>query len=269
MITSLSNESVKSIRKLRDKKYREATGTAYVEGVRQVVEALQQGVVIDKLILSEDFLRMLNDGSVKKLVEKCEAMKLTVSNEVFRSFSLKEGPKGIAAIINQKWTRLAEIENLQGVWVCLWEIADPGNLGTIIRTMDGVGAKGVILAGNCTDPYDPIAIRASMGSIFSKTLVKSSLTELIEVVEHHKIPVFGTSDSAGLYYRDISYPENMMLMMGSERQGIPQEIGKLCSAIVGLPMIGVCDSLNLAMATGVILYEIFDQHNVHTRKKVK
>jgi len=269
LITSFSNESIKTIRKLRVRKYRDATGTAYVEGVRQVVEALQQGVMIDKLILSEDFLRTLNDESIKNLVEKSNTTLLTVSNEVFRSFSLKEGPKGIVAIIYQKWVQLSEICNLHGIWVCLWEIADPGNLGTIIRTMDAVGAKGVILVGNCTDPYDPVAIRASMGGIFTKTLVKSSLTELIAAVEHHKIPIFGTSDSGGLYYRDVNYPENMILVMGSERQGIPQEISKLCNAMVGLPMTGVCDSLNLAVATGVILYEIFDQHNILTGNKIK
>ncbi len=269
MITSHSNETVKSIRKLKDRKYRDNTTTAYVEGVRQVIEALKQGVVVEKIILAEAFLQSLHDERIESILENSSITKIVVSDEVFKSFSLKEGPKGIAAVIQQNWKTISEFnDKLSGVWVCLWEIADPGNLGTIIRTLDAAGAKGAILAGNCTDPFDPVSIRASMGAIFSKTLVKSDLAELVEVIKSKSYPVFGTSDSAGLYYRDVKYPDNMILLMGSERQGIPQELGELCSKMVSLPMKGVCDSLNLAVATGIILYEILDQHNVPIGKNL-
>lgn len=266
MITSISNEHVKNIRKLKDRKFREATLSAYVEGTRQVIEAIQQNLEIEKIILTNTFLSSVNNEKILEVLQGCEAPRMEVTKEVFSSFSLKEGPQGIGAVIRQRWTKLEEhISSFSGVWVCLWEIADPGNLGTILRTMDAVGSSGVILTGNCTDPYDPASIRSSMGAVFSKTLVKSNLEELIVAIRDHAIETIGTSDSANLHYRDARYPTDMLLLMGSERQGIPNQLRDMCSSIVNLPMLGVCDSLNLAVATGVLLYEILDQHSGRTR----
>lgn len=268
IITSTANESVKAIRKLKDRKYRESTGTAYVEGIRQVVEAIRQNVTIEKIIVTDNFLSSMGNGETGKTIMDCSAPRSIVSDEVFRSFSLKEGPTGLAAVIHQRWTNVSDLSaGISGVWVCLWEIADPGNLGTIMRTIDATGAKGVILAGNCTDPYDPTAIRASMGGVFNKILVKTSLDELVIMIQAQGIEVFGTSDTAGKYYREVAYPKDMLLIMGSERQGIPSRLSELCSTMVSLPMEGVCDSLNLAVATGVMLYEILDQHVMKTGKE--
>ena len=265
LITSTANESVKAIRKLKDRKYRESTGTAYVEGVRQVIEAIQQRVDIKHIIVTDIFLATMSDNEISKTLLSCSAPKMIVSDEVFRTFSLKEGPAGLAAVIRQKWMNVAELSvGFSGVWLCLWEIADPGNLGTILRTMDATAAQGVILAGNCTDPYDPTAIRASMGGVFNKKMVKASLEELVKVINTQAITAIGTSNAACKYYREVSYPQNMLLIMGSERQGIPDKLRELCSTMVSLPMKGVCDSLNLAVATGVMLYELLDQHAMKT-----
>jgi TrmH family RNA methyltransferase len=268
MITSTANESVKAVRKLKERKYRESTGTAYVEGIRQVIEAIQQNTAIEKIIVTDNFLASESNGEVGKTVMDCSAPKMIVSDEVFRSFSLKEGPTGLAAVIHQKWMDVSALSaGISGVWVCLWEVADPGNLGTIMRTMDATGARGLILAGNCTDPYDPTAIRASMGGVFNKILVKSSLDELVNVIQAKELKAYGTSHAAGKYYREAAYPQNMLLIMGSERQGIPARLSELCKTMVSLPMKGVCDSLNLAVATSVMLYEILDQHIRKTGKE--
>jgi TrmH family RNA methyltransferase len=133
-----------------------------------------------------------------------------------------------------------------------------------MRTVDAVNTKGIILVENCTDPYDPGAIRASMGAIFSNKLVKCGLPEFIEWVETNKITVIGTSDAANTYYRDVIYPEDMVLVMGSERQGMPGALLKACKRVVSIPMNGISDSLNIAVATAIILYEVFDQ-----KRKVK
>lgn len=261
LISSTANEGVKAIRKLKDRKYRDATGTAYVEGIRQVVEALQQNVAIEKIIATDKFLASTSENEIGQLILNSSAPVMVVSNDVFRSFSLKEGPSGLAAVIKQKWLDVNNLPHgISGVWVCLWEIADPGNLGTILRTMDGIGAQGLILAGNCTDPYDPTAIRASMGAVFNKKFVKSNLDDLVKIIRSQTISAYGTSDAAATYYREVEYPPDMLLIMGSERQGIPDQLSALCKSMVSLPMKGVCDSLNLAVATGVILYEILDQH---------
>jgi len=267
LITSLSNESIKRIKKLKDRKNREATATAFVEGTRQVVEAIRKNALIEKIIYTEAFLSSIADKSIGEIILGCDASQMLVSEEVFKSFSVKEGPQGVAAVVHQKWTRISEYSgDFSGVWVCLWEIADPGNLGTILRTMDAVGATGLILAGNCTDPYDPTSLRASMGGIFGKTLVKSKLEELVDTIKNRSIKAFGTSDSAEVYYRDILFPNDMFLVMGSERQGIPDQIMELCIEKVNIPMQGDCDSLNLAVATGVLLYEILDQHLINSGK---
>lgn len=267
-ITSVANEGVKAVRKLRDRKYRDSTGTAYVEGIRQVIEAIQQDVEIEKILVSDDFLASVSNTEIVQAVMRCPAPKVMVSDEVFRSFSIKEGPSGLAAVIRQHLLDMNDLFTVfSGVWVCLWEIADPGNLGTILRTMDATGVKGLILAGNCTDPYDPTAIRASMGGVFSKILVKSNLNKLVEMINTHSIAAYGTSDAADNYYREVRYPQDMLLIMGSERQGIPDQLSELCTTMVNLPMKGVCDSLNLAVATGVLLYEILDQHTMNSGKE--
>lgn len=261
MITSAANESIKAIRKLRDRKYRDETSTAYIEGIRIVLEAVKQQVEIERIILAESFTDLDRHREIVESFLSKGIVVTKVTNDVFRSISLKERPQGISAVVHQQWKPIHTITNtLKGVWVCLWEVADPGNLGTILRTMDAVNATGIILAGNCTDPYDPAAIRAAMGATFTKTLVKSSLNDLIGLIKGSKIFTVGTSDSAEKHYRDVRYCENMVLTMGSERQGMPQELQEACSTMVKLPMLGSCDSLNLAVTTGVILYEILEQN---------
>lgn len=261
MITSTANETIKSIRKLRDRKYRDETSSAYVEGIRIIVEAVEQQVEIQRIIVGESFTNTSNHKEILQAIQNKGFEITNVSDEVFRSISLKEGPQGISAVVRQNWTPISSItKQVTGLWVCLWEVADPGNLGTILRTMDAVNATGLILAGNCTDPYDPSAIRASMGAVFTKTLVKSNLTEIVELIKKNSIFTVGTSDSASVHYREFDYPENMMLLMGSERQGIPQELQNVCNELVRIPMLGSCDSLNLAVATGIVLYEILN-HN--------
>ena len=260
MITSTANETIKQIRKLRDRKFRDESLSAYVEGIRIVVEAVEKMVEIERIIVAESFATTPRHSEILDLILKKNLEITNVSDEVFRSLSLKDRPQGISAVVKQNWISIEQInQQLNGLWVCLWEVADPGNLGTILRTMDAVDAKGLILAGNCTDPYDPSAIRASMGAIFSKTLVKSNLEQVVNLIEQSHFFTVGTADSSSENYRDIQYRRDMMLVMGSERQGLPQELGSLCNEVVALPMLGSCDSLNLAVATGVILYEILNQ----------
>jgi TrmH family RNA methyltransferase len=138
-------------------------------------------------------------------------------------------------------------------------VADPGNLGTILRTCDATGIKGVILLDSCTDPYDPTALRGSMGAIFSVQLIKATLIQFESWVHARRIPVIGASDKAKQNYYSMSYPNPMVLLMGSERQGLDQRHLDLCAEVVSIPMRGRSDSLNLAVATGILLYEMDHQ----------
>ena len=185
---------------------------------------------------------------------------LEVSEDVFLRLSLKEGPQGLAAVVRQRWERLDVVTPAPGSpWVALDSVADPGNLGTILRTNDAAGGAGIILLGQSTDPYDPSAVRASMGAIFNQQIAKSTLSEFKAWKERSGCPVIGTSDAAAQDYHTFTYPDPLVVLMGSERQGLQPEHQAICDEIVSIPMRGKSDSLNLAVATAIVLYEILNQ----------
>jgi RNA methyltransferase, TrmH family len=138
-------------------------------------------------------------------------------------------------------------------------VADPGNLGTILRTNDAVGGRGVVLLDHSTDPYDPTAARASIGALFSQRLVKAGLDEFAEWKHRQSVPLVGTSGAAQADYQDYRYPQALVVLMGSEREGLDEKHLRLCDQVVRIPMVGRSDSLNLAVATAVVLYEVFNQ----------
>jgi TrmH family RNA methyltransferase len=263
LITSTSNQKIKDIRKLGDRKTRSQQGLFLVEGIRIVLEAIQQHAEIEQLVIAPEMVKSEKASDmIEPYQEQHPEKVILVTPEVFRSLSQKDGPQGVAAVIHQKWTTLAEIQpKVCECWVALDEVADPGNLGTIMRTIDGAGAKGLILLDQCTDPYDPTALRGSMGAIFSVPIVKTSFDEFSEWIRQTQIQVIGTSDHGNLDYHQINYPNPLVLLMGSERQGLDQKHFDLCHKIASIPMRGRSDSLNLAVATGIMLYEIERQWN--------
>jgi TrmH family RNA methyltransferase len=185
---------------------------------------------------------------------------LELEASVFTWLSQKEHPQGIAAVCQQRWQSLEELVPTPGnLVVALDSVADPGNLGTILRTLDAVCGKGIILLDQSTDPYDPGAMRASMGALFNLELVRASLSEFIAWKKLHALKVIGTSDAAADDYFGYAYPDAMVLLMGSERKGLTPAHLKICDGVVSIPMSGSADSLNLAVATAVVLYEIFNQ----------
>ena len=261
MITSTANPSIKQIRKLREKKERLHTGLFFIEGLRIVIEALQQGAEVECLVVAPDLLT--SEFGWQKVEEENRRgiQVLQVSQVVFNSLASKENPQGIAAIVRQRWQELGSLSlGSQDLWVALDSVADPGNLGTILRTNDAVGGKGVILLDNSTDPYDLTTIRASMGAIFTQRLVKTTFAQFLQWKQDHGYPLIGTSDRASTDYCRASYPLPMILLMGSERMGLTEDHMRDCDQVVSIPMVGRSDSLNLAVAAGVMLYEIFNQH---------
>jgi TrmH family RNA methyltransferase len=259
-VSSKSNPTIKRIRALRHRKERERTGSFFVEGIRLVGEAVEQGaklelcVVAPELLTSgfgQDLVRRLRDEGIP-----C----LEVTSGVFRSISGKQGPQGIGAVVEQRWESLEQVElSSELCWVAIDAVQDPGNLGTALRTSDAVGGAGVILLGPATDPHDPAALRASMGAIFSQRLVRASFEQFAEWTQEHGYLVVGTSNAADLDYRAVGYYPPLVLLMGSEREGLGPEQQALCDLVVRIPMVGRSDSLNLAVATGVMLYEIFNR----------
>lgn len=263
-ITSSANPRIKQIRKLRDRKERQESGLFYAEGLRIVIEAVLQNAPIQALLVASE---ILTSPQGIKIVEE-QRIKgievLEVSERVFNSLALKDDPQGIAAVVAQSWQSLDQVHISQGdLWVALDSVADPGNLGTILRTCDGAGAQGVILLDHSTDPYDPTAVRASMGAIFTQKLVKSDFEHFSAWAKKRAIPIIGTSGAVQSDYHSFRYPEQFVLLMGSERQGLADNYLSLCSQVISIPMLGYNDSLNLAVATGVVLYEIYNHARDH------
>ncbi|MDD5369988.1 MAG: RNA methyltransferase [Anaerolineaceae bacterium] len=260
-ITSPANLRIKQIRRLlRERKEREKTGSYYIEGLRIVGEAVQVGAEIDSLIVAPELLTSPFGKDLIRQACETDVPVLEVSPEVFKELSVKERPQGIGAVVRQHWTGLAEIQPDRGdLWVALDSVADPGNLGTILRTNDAVGGLGVILLDHSTDPYETSSWRASMGAIFSQRLVRTSLDEFSGWKKRTGVNVVGASGAATDDYHAVQYPDPLVLLMGSERMGLLEAHLWLCDHVVSIPMAGRSDSLNLAVATGVILYEIYHQ----------
>ena len=261
IITSFANQKVKGIRKLEQKKFRQETGLFFIEGLRTVGEAVQVCAPIDSLVISPELLVSEFGQSLLNHPNVAEVGRIQISREVYESIAHKDGPQGIGALVHQAWRNLNSIQSSDGdLWVALDAVSDPGNLGTIMRTADAVGARGIILLGQFTDPYDPTAVKASMGAIFSLDLVQADWTAFRTWQADQKIALVGTSDSAKNDYHRATYPRPLVVLMGSERHGLSSEQQAVCDQMVYIPMSGRSDSLNLAVATGVMLYEIFNQY---------
>jgi len=266
MITSTSNSQIKEIRKLSQRKYRKQSGLFYVEGLRAITSALENNAPVEKLVYCAE---LLESEFGKELINRGEEKGITlleVNRPVFESISLKEGPQGICAVVHESGKELQQDTSLSGLWVGLEGVQDPGNLGTILRTLDAVGGKGIILIGEGTDAFHPTSVRASMGAIFTLELYQAAIPSFIGWKKHHAVDVIGAVCGSVPDYRGYNYEENMLLLMGSEQKGLPQELEDICTALVTIPMTGTVDSLNLANATSVLLYEIFSQH--HPVRKV-
>lgn len=261
MISSGSNQHIKRIRSLLQRKAREDAGVFFVEGIRLVAEAVQLQAPIETLIVAPDLLSSPFAKGIVEQARQANIPTLEVTSAVFETFSLKEGPQGLAAIVLQKWEPLERVVpgNELG-WVALEEVRNPGNLGAILRTCDAVGCSGVLLLGSTTDPYDPAAVRASMGAIFSQRLIRTTIETLIQWKQRYNLTVMGASDSAPTDYQAVSYTGPVVLFLGAEQQGLSAPGRGVCDTVVRIPMIGRSDSLNLAVATGVLLYEVFNQH---------
>jgi TrmH family RNA methyltransferase len=260
MITGRNNDTIKQIRALQQRKERERTGVFFIEGIRIVVEAIQQHIPLEMIVVAPD---LLSSQLAQDLVQKQKAQGiqyLEVTAEVFKRISTKENPQGLGAIVRQRWEQLEESKPDKLLcWTALYKIQDPGNLGTIIRTSDATGGAGIILLDNTVDPYDITSVRASMGAIFSQKLIRTNFADLRAWKQKHHYILVGTADSAAQEYRSVDYRQPLILLMGSEPAGLPELYQQACDVMVKLPMVGRSDSLNLAVATGVVLYEIFYQ----------
>jgi len=254
-ITSPSNPLIKTLKSLHAKKGRAETGLFLAEGARLAVEAADLGVWPDTLVYSP--AAMARD-QVRKLIGDAEARRVRVietSETVLAGISKRDNPQTVIGAYKQ---RLAPLDSLDGESVVALEgVRDPGNLGTILRTADSTGAAGVVLLGESCDPFSVEAVRASMGSIFAVNLARASFDELLRYKGAHGAQMLGASLKGAALGADLPAPARAIVLMGNEQSGLPANMEAACDLLVRLPMRGRADSLNLAVATAVMLYDLW------------
>ncbi|MBP2548249.1 TrmH family RNA methyltransferase [Neorhizobium galegae] len=256
-VTSLANPIIKDIKALSNKKDREETGTFMAEGLKLVIDALELGFEIRTLVYAK---AAKGKPLVEQVASKTVArggLVLEVSEKVLSSVTRRDNPQMVVGIFEQQWKRLSDLRpDLGQTFVALDRVRDPGNLGTIIRTADAAGASGVILVGECTDPYSLETVRATMGSIFAMPLYRASPAEFIGFAGKSGAQVVATHLAGAVDYRTIDYKRKpTILLMGNEQSGLPDDLAKAADRLARIPQQGLADSLNLAVATAVMLFE--------------
>ncbi len=272
-ITSSSNPKVKAIRALRMRKYRERGKHFWIEGLHIVHEALATGATVECLVYAPELLT--NDHAKALATQVPPDRRLAVSSRVFQSLSDREGPQGLGAVVQMVDLPLEALPlSEELLLVVAHQVRDPGNLGTLIRTADCVAASGVVVIEPAADPYDPRAVRASMGSLFALPLVRlADEAPLWHWAWEAKaagwpLQVVATSAHGREDYRALDYRRPTVMVMGSEGPGLPDSAKAQADALVRIPLRGRASSLNVAAAAAVLLYEVLNQRSGERKSSI-
>ena len=253
VITSKDNELVKNIKKLKEKKYRDLNNQFIVEGIKIVAEAIEENADIDCIVVCED---CVNDGSIdKKLLYEIAKFKcIYVTEKIFGTLTDVTNPQGILAVINRK-NENNNIDYTADFIVVLDGIQDPGNLGTILRTVDSANLKQIIVSKETADSFNPKVVRSTMGGIFRVNILKSdNLIDTLKKLQKQGFEIVVTSlDTSNSIY-DINYNKKVVVI-GNEANGVSKEIQELADKKVIIPMLGKTESLNAGVAAGIMIYE--------------
>ncbi|MER2536634.1 MAG: RNA methyltransferase [Rhizobiaceae bacterium] len=257
-VTSLSNPIVKDIKALALKKFRDQHNAFMAEGLKLVIDALDLGWTIRTLVFARS---ARGNAAVEKVAARTVAAGgdvLEVPEKVLTAITRRDNPQAVVGVFAQRLVPLRDIRPAPGdVWVALDRVRDPGNLGTVIRTADAVGAKGVILVGDTTDPFSLETVRATMGSLFTVPVARATAEAFLSWRKGFAGLVVGTHLKGAVDYRAIDYGRKpVLLLMGNEQQGLTDELAAACDRLARIPQAGRADSLNLAVATGVMLFEV-------------
>jgi TrmH family RNA methyltransferase len=257
LISSAANPLAKRVRALAERRHRRREGAFVVEGIQPVWQAVSAGAEIETLIVAPDLLR---GSPALAMVEERERRGMRVARltrDLFERLSDRDGPSGLAAIVHGRVLALPDLAvGPDSLFVALHEIGNPGNLGTIIRTADAAGA-GVVLLGDTTDPFAPAAVKASMGALFEVPVAQAGdPADLFEWARARGVGVVATSAHADAQHWSTSYPAPLALLLGSEGVGLPRDLLERGDLRVRIPMVGGAHSLNLAVAAGILLYEV-------------
>lgn len=257
VITSRDNDLIKHVRKLKEKKYREECKEFIIEGAKMIEEAIKEKANINTIIICDDCKTGEDCISNELMYEIAKFDCVYTDEKVFTSITDVVNPQGVMAIVEKPECEETNIDYKQDMFLILDNIQDPGNMGTILRTVDSLNIKQIIISKDTTDIYSPKVVRATMGAIFRVNVIEvDSIVKLIKDMKKHKINVYATDLRTDQNMYDIDYKKSAIII-GNEANGINEEILKAVDKKIRIPMVGKTESLNAAVATGIILYEAF------------
>ena len=256
-VTAFSNPTVKRLRSLRDKKARKEDGLFLAEGLRIIAEARDSGRLPEIIMFSAEGARHPLASEIIAATEAAGGDAVETTPDILSKTSGKDNPQMLVAAYKQPETDLSAIDRTDApLWFAAQALRDPGNIGTILRTGDAVGAGGLILIDDSADPYSVEAVRASMGAIFTQKVAKASWQEFAPWLRAGPGQLVGTSLKATRDYLEVEYQQPSFLLIGNEQQGLPQAYEDECDVLVKIPMAGRADSLNAAIAAAVMAFQV-------------
>jgi TrmH family RNA methyltransferase len=256
-VTAFSNATVKLLRSLRDKKARRSEGLFLAEGLRIITEARDMDRLPEIIAFSAEGSKHPLAAEIIAATEGAGGDAIETTPDILSKMSGKDNPQMLLGAYRQPGTSLDQIDRSKApLWIVTQALRDPGNIGTILRTGDAVGAGGLILIDDCADPFSVEAVRASMGAIFTQEVASARWPEFIEWLRSGDGQLVGTSLKATHDYLAADYRQPCFLLIGNEQQGLPSDYEAECDLLVKIPMAGRADSLNAAMATAVMAFAI-------------
>ncbi|MFO1172001.1 MAG: RNA methyltransferase [Hyphomicrobiaceae bacterium] len=258
IITSFGNATIKLARSLADRKARREHGVFFAEGLEMLERAKAGGYRIRQLFIAENAAFEARVAPLRAWAEASEARVAHVAPPVMAKLSAMSNPPPVAALLEPKPAALPNVTQVtsEDTWVVLEELRDPGNLGTIIRTADAAGARGVILVGDCADPYAPEAVRASTGSVFAVPVATASVEAFAQWAAEWPGLILGSAATGAADYHGAAGRHPVLLLIGSEANGLSARLTGLCHRLARIPMAGTAESLNAAIATALLLYAV-------------
>jgi TrmH family RNA methyltransferase len=256
-VTAFSNATVKRLRSLRDKKARRSERMFLAEGLRIIAEARDSRRLPEIIAFSAEGSKHPLAAEIIAATEAAGGEAIETTADILAKMSGKDNPQMLLGAYRQPETSLDLIDRSAApIWIVAQALRDPGNIGTILRTGDAVGAGGLILVDDCADPFSVEAVRASMGAIFTQQVATASWPDFLDWLRSEKSQLVGTSLKATTDYLDARYDPPCFLLIGNEQQGIPADYERECDVLVKIPMAGRADSLNAAVAAAVMAFAV-------------
>lgn len=249
-----------ALRSLQSFHGRSRSGLYIIEGIRHLARAVEHNAPIQSVFLDPSVLSNQFGQKLARRLRKRGVPGIRLSHQLYRDLTLAAEPQGVGAVLRQRWTSLSDLSlEPRSLFLAIESIESPGNLGTMIRTAEAAGAGGILVLSPDCDPYDPAAVRATMGSVFSQKLVRCSPHECTAWAKLNGVAVVASSPAGLMDYKAMRYRFPAILVIGSEKRGLSEPLLEAADFVVRIPMRGICDSINAAVAAGVLLFEMTSQ----------